>query len=191
MTLPYGEDERICAAVSVRQYRRYTEIMEQNVTESIEDAVEANARILSEIFGVPMTQIRKMDAEDVMTAAKQVHFVMQDVITQKFLDLNPEHPEAVEKEASAFDEYDEENGYNDDGAQEERNFWQICRENVDRVVKLCIRLMKNSYQDCMEADIMSLLDYVAFSCRPNTVLRLHRRSCPDPHRTAFGRRSQN
>ena len=90
MTLPYGEDERICAAVSVRQYRRYTEIMEQNVTESIEDAVEANARILSEIFGVPMTQIRKMDAEDVMTAAKQVHFVMQDVITQKFLDLNPE-----------------------------------------------------------------------------------------------------
>ena len=94
MTLPYGEDERICAAVSVRQYRRYTEIMEQNVTESIEDAVEANARILSEIFGVPMTQIRKMDAEDVMTAAKQVHFVMQDVITQKFLDLNPEHPEA-------------------------------------------------------------------------------------------------
>ena len=58
MTLPYGEDERICAAVSVRQYRRYTEIMEQNVTESIEDAVEANARILSEIFGVPMTQIR-------------------------------------------------------------------------------------------------------------------------------------
>ena len=165
MTLPYGEDERICAAVSVRQYRRYTEIMEQNVTESIEDAVEANARILSEIFGVPMTQIRKMDAEDVMTAAKQVHFVMQDVITQKFLDLNPEHPEAVEKEASAFDEYDEENGYNDDGAQEERNFWQICRENVDRVVKLCIRLMKNSYQDCMEADIMSLLDYVAFEIR--------------------------
>ena len=100
-----------------------------------------------------------------MTAAKQVHFVMQDVITQKFLDLNPEHPEAVEKEASAFDEYDEENGYNDDGATEERNFWQICRENVDRVVKLCIRLMKNSYQDCMEADIMSLLDYVAFEIR--------------------------
>ena len=148
MTLPYGEDERICAAVSVRQYRRYTEIMEQNVTESIEDAVEANARILSEIFGVPMTQIRKMDAEDVMTAAKQVHFVMQDVITQKFLDLNPEHPELVEvTEAVALKSS------------------KICRENVDRVVKLCIRLMKNSYQDCMEADIMSLLDYVAFEIR--------------------------
>ena len=164
MTLPYGEDERICAAVSVRQYRRYTEIMEQNVTESIEDAVEANARILSEIFGVPMTQIRKMDAEDVMTAAKQVHFVMQDVITQKFLDLNPEHPEAVEKEASAFDEYDEENGYNDED-QKESNVWRICRENVDRVVKMCIRVMKNSYDQCMNSDIISLLDYVAFEIR--------------------------
>ena len=32
-------------------------------------------------------------------------------------------------------------------------------------MKLCIRLMKNSYQDCMEADIMSLLDYVAFEIR--------------------------
>lgn len=41
----------------------------------------------------------------------------------------------------------------------------MCRENVDRVVKLCIRLMKSSYQECMESDIMSLLDYVAFEIK--------------------------
>ena len=88
---------------------------------------------------------------------------MQDVITKKFLDLNPEHPEKIQKEKSAFDAYDEENGYNDEDPGE--NLWKICRENVDRIVKICINLMKNSYQQCIEADIMSLLDHAAFEIR--------------------------
>lgn len=161
LELPCGQT---CTAVSVKMYRKYTEIMERNEDGTIEDAVDANMRILSQVFDMPMGRIREMDAEDVLTAAKEIHFLMQDVITQKFLDLNPERPELIEKEKSAFDEYDEENGYNDDD-QEERNFWRVCRENVDRVVKLCIRLMKSSYQECMESDIMSLLDYVAFEIK--------------------------
>ena len=71
--------------------------------------------------------------------------------------------EKIQKEKSAFDEYDEENGYNDEDPGE--NLWKICRENVDRIVKICINLMKNSYQQCMEADIMSLLDHAAFEIR--------------------------
>lgn len=163
LILPCGMEDSVCAEISVKMYRRYTEIMERNDSESVRDAIEANMQILSEVFNIPLIKVQQAEAEDVLAASKQIHFFMQEVITQKFLELNPEHPEKVEKEKSAFDEYDEENGYND--GEEERNFWQICRENVDRVVKLCIRILKNSYQQCMEADIMSLLDYVAFEIR--------------------------
>ncbi len=163
LILPYGSDEKVRAAVSVGQYRRYTEIMETE-TETADDAMEANVRIVSEIFGVPMTQIRKMSMEDVAAVAKEIHFVMQEVITPKFLELNPEKVDPAVKEKSAFDEYDEENGYNEE-EDTERNFWRVCRENTDRVVKLCIRLMKTSYRECMETDIISLLDYVAFEIR--------------------------
>lgn len=164
LILPCGDgDEHVCTAVSVKMYRRYTEIMEHNDSETMEDAIEANAQILSEVFGITKREAERADAEDFLTAAKQVHFMMQEAVTQKFLELSPTRPEPVEQEKSAFDDYDEENGYNDD--REEQNFWKACRENVDRVVKLCIRLMKSSYKECMESDIMSLLDYVAFEVR--------------------------
>lgn len=53
--------------------------------------------------------------------------------------------EQVEKEASAFDDYDRENGYEDEDEQPEENQWKVCGEIVDRVVKIAIRLLKNSY----------------------------------------------
>jgi hypothetical protein len=37
----------------------------------------------------------------IQTAAKTIHFLMQDVITMKFLELNPERPEAVEQDEPA------------------------------------------------------------------------------------------
>lgn len=164
LTLLCGGEEYTCAAVSVRSYRKYTEIMEQNEGEDRDKAIRANTLILSDVFKVSLQKLQDVDAVEFMAAAKSVHFVMQEVVTPKFLDLNPDHPEQVEQETSAFDDYDEENGYNDE-AEAASNIWRICRENVDRVVKLCIRVMKNSYEQCMSTDIMSLLDYVAFEIR--------------------------
>ena len=163
MTLVCGCEEFTCTSVSVKTYRRYTEIMERNEGESAQDAFEANLRILMDVFDVTSRTLREADVIELMAAAKSVHFVMQNIITQKFYDLNPEY-EQVEQEKSVFDEYDEENGYNE-AEDEAKNVWQACRESVDRIVKMCIRVMKNSYQQCMESDIMSLLDYVAFEIR--------------------------
>ena len=163
LILPCGHKEYVCTTISVEMYRRYTEIMERNDSDSIRDAFEANTKILMVVFGARQREVEEADPEDVLSAVKEIHFMMQDVITKKFLDLNPEHPEKIQKEKSAFDEYDEENGYNDEDPGE--NLWKICRENVDRIVKICINLMKNSYQQCIEADIMSLLDHAAFEIR--------------------------
>ena len=70
--------------------------------------------------------------------------------------------EQVEKEASAFDDYDRENGYEDEDEQPEENQWKVCGEIVDRVVKIAIRLLKNSYSQCMKENIVTLLDYLKF-----------------------------
>jgi len=113
LILPCVLEDYNCAAISVKMYRRYTEIMERNNSDSIRDAVEANIQIVMEVLGVSSQLVQKAEAEDVLAVAKQIHFLMQDVITPKFLELNPEHPEKVEEEKSAFDEYDEGNGYNE------------------------------------------------------------------------------
>ena len=79
---------------------------------------------------------------DFLTAIKTVHFVMQNIIAEKL--LNIVEVEQVEKEKSAFDEYDRENGYEDEPEEPEENQWKVCGEIVDRVVKIAIRLLKNS-----------------------------------------------
>lgn len=59
------------------------------------------------------------------------------------------------------DEYDRENGYEDE-EQEEQNTWKICGEIVDRVTKIAIRLMRESYGQCMKENIIELLKYLKF-----------------------------
>lgn len=158
LTLLCGDEEHVCTTVSVKMYRKYTEFMERNNGNRARDAFLLNSEILKEFFKISSRELQKAEVEEQLVAAKMIHFVAQEIVTKKFLELNPERPE--EQEKSAFDEYDKENGYTE--LEEAENVWKICRENLDRVVKLCIRAFNDSYTKCMESDIISLLDYVKF-----------------------------
>ena len=76
--------------------------------------------------------------------------------------LNVVEVQQIEKEKSAFDEYDRENGYEDDLDENENNRWKICGEIIDRIVKIAIQVMRNSYSQCMKEDMEELLDYLKF-----------------------------
>ena len=132
MVLVCGDEEHSCASVTAMMYRKYTEVMERNTGESARKAFRMGIEILKEVFGVSEREVRKADVVEQLAAVKTIHFVMQKIVTPKFLELNPERPEQQEK--SAFDDYDEENGYND--GEKLESIWRVCRENLDRVVKL-------------------------------------------------------
>lgn len=147
-------------SVSVGQYKKYVSLMEKNGSDRIPDAMFFNKKIVQEIFGnrISLAELGEVEAVEFLTAAKGIHFIMQSAISEKL--LNIVETESVEKEESAFDEYDIENGYEED--EPEENAWKVCGEILDRVVKIAIRLLKNSYRQCMEEDILSLLDYLKF-----------------------------
>lgn len=147
-------------SITVEQYKKYISLMEKNSTERFADVMFFNKKIMQELFGNEMSlaDIGEIETIEFMTAIKAVHFTMQQVVAEKM--LNIVEVERVEKEASAFDEYDLENGYEDE--QPEENQWKVCGEIVDRVVKIAIRLLKNSYSQCMKEDILTLLDYLKF-----------------------------
>ena len=133
-------------SVTVEQYKKYISLMEKNDTEKFSGVMFFNKKII--------------DAVEFLTAIKTVHFIMQNIVAEKM--LNIVEVEQVEKEASAFDDYDRENGYEDEDEQPEENQWKVCGEIVDRVVKIAIRLLKNSYSQCMKENIVTLLDYLKF-----------------------------
>lgn len=147
-------------SITVEQYKRYISLMEKNNTERFTDVMFFNKKIMQELFGNEMSlaDLGEVEAIEFLTAIKAVHFTMQQVVAEKM--LNIVEVERVEKEASAFDEYDLENGYEEE--QPEENQWKICGEIVDRVVKIAIRLLKNSYSQCMKEDVVALLDYLKF-----------------------------
>lgn len=163
LTLECGQKEHVCMKVTVEKYRAYTELMEKNSGDDAVDALIFNMEIMKMIFGVSKKEIMKADVIEQLAAAKTIHFVMQEIITPKFLELNPKKVE-IEQEESAFDEYDKEHGY-DEELENSESIWKVCKDNVDRVIKLCIKGLNDSMSNCMQADIMSLLDHVSFEIR--------------------------
>ncbi len=149
-------------SVTVEQYKKYISLMEKNDTEKFSGVMFFNKKIMQEMFGneLSLVAVGEIDAVEFLTAIKTVHFIMQNIVAEKM--LNIVEVEQVEKEASAFDDYDRENGYEDEDEQPEENQWKVCGEIVDRVVKIAIRLLKNSYSQCMKENIVTLLDYLKF-----------------------------
>lgn len=161
-----AEHEYICTSVSVEKYRAYTELMEKNDGDDARSAFSFNTAIIKMVFNISEREVLKADIAEQICCAKMIHFVMQDIITQKFLELNPNRLDEAEQEVSAFDEYDEKNGYNEAENQiDNENVWRICRDNVDRIIKLCIRGLNDTLSNVMKSDIMSLLDHVAFEIK--------------------------
>lgn len=119
-----------------------------------------NLRILQELYPErpTMTELKTVDMGQFLRATNAAHFVMREVVTVKFRELSDVPPEEVQK--SAFDDYDRKNGYEDD--EENGSIWEALKENVDRVVKIATRVLHTGYKECMESDIMTLLDYVKF-----------------------------
>lgn len=151
-------------SIKVGQYRKYVQLMKINNSDKLSDAMFFNQKIVQDVFdsGISLGELGETDITEVMVAAKSIHFVMQNVITPKFLELMDDEP--VEQETSAFDDYDRENGYEDTNDQQ-RNVWEVRLDNVDIVIQMAIKLLNNSYSQCLETDIVALLDYMKFAIK--------------------------
>lgn len=134
--------------------------MQKNKSDDMLENIYFNLRILQELYPErpTMTELKTVDMGQFLREANTVHFVMQEIVTAKFRELSDVPPEEVQK--SAFDDYDKENGYEDE--DESGSIWEALKENVDRVVKIATRVLHTGYKECMQTDIMTLLDYVKF-----------------------------
>lgn len=147
--------------ITVEQYKKYVNLMEKNNSDRFVDVMFFNKKIMQELFGngMSLAEIGEVEVVEFLTAIKAIHFTMQNIIAEKMMSIVDVEP--VEKQESAFDEYDRENGYEDE-EQSEENRWKVCGQIVDRVLKIAIRLLNNSYSQCMKEDIVALLDYLKF-----------------------------
>lgn len=72
---------------------------------------------------------------------------------------------SVMRDDKEFEEYEQQSQEFNARMQridEKREAWKICGEIVDRVTKIAIRLMRESYGQCMKENIIELLKYLKF-----------------------------
>nr|DAD98136.1 MAG TPA: hypothetical protein [Myoviridae sp. ct1CM14] len=145
--------------VTVAQYKAYASIMEVD-SDGLEDTLFQGMRLLQELSGAMFTidELEQMNIEDFLHSLKLIHKVMQGLVLETVMKLI--NVDQIEREQSAFDEYDKEEGYEDE--EEEYNLWSTQKEIIERIIKLTIRLTRNSYSECMNENIIELLEYLRF-----------------------------
>ena len=141
--------------ITVQQAKRYVKTM-LDTGDSVRAVLKTATRMLPELFGdLRPADVIRADVAEVLTVIKAVHFVMQEIVLPTFSILSTEAP--VEREASVFDEYDEENGYDE---LDEINVWEACLENIDAVTQAAIRIMHQSYTNTMNEELVPLLEHL-------------------------------
>ncbi|MBQ2016847.1 MAG: hypothetical protein II207_07585 [Clostridia bacterium] len=141
--------------ITVQQAKRYVKTM-LDTGDSVRAVLKTATRMLPELFGdLRPADVIRADVAEVLTVIKAVHFVMQEIVLPTFSILSTEAP--VEREASVFDEYDAENGYDE---LDEINVWEACLENIEAVTQAAIRIMHQSYTDTMNEELVPLLEHL-------------------------------
>ena len=141
--------------ITVQQAKRYVKAM-MDTDDSVQAVLKTATRMLPELFGdLRPADVIRADIVEVLTVVKAVHFVMQEVTLPKFSILATEPP--VEREASVFDEYDAENGYDE---LDEADVWETCLENIEAVTQAAIKIMRQSYTDNMKEELVPLLEHL-------------------------------
>lgn len=115
---------------------------------------------LAEFFNTSRRVIYSESVDDLLLAAKTLHFAMQQIVLPKFAALSPEPPEPIEK--SIFDDYDAEQDAQAGYVDETADRWLICKQNVEAVTRLAIRVLRESYTDVQREPLGRLLEYVAY-----------------------------
>ena len=141
--------------ITVQQAKRYVKTM-LDTGDSVRAVLKTATRMLPELFGdLRPADVIRADVAEVLTVIKAVHFVMQEIVLPTFSILSTEAP--VEREASVFDEYDAENGYDE---LDEINVWEACLENIEAVTQAAIKIMRQSYTDTMKEELVPLLEHL-------------------------------
>ena len=132
-------------------------------TDDEDDLLELYAAVIQAVFNdrVENEEIERLDVADIIDTFGAIVEIIDISVNEKIRYLGTMLGGTLEEDqGSAFDEYDQENGYIEETTQED--IWRSYGDNLDAILQICIKSMRNSYKECLESDLSDLLDYVVF-----------------------------
>lgn len=116
-------------------------------------------KILYIFFNVRSTDLDKLEVNEIYRVYYIIAYYIESEINSNINIIGK--GEEIEYKGSIFDEFDEENGYNDIEKNEE-NRWHYYIESLNYMFKYAITSCKNSLKDCLDINIVDLIEYIKF-----------------------------
>ncbi|MCR6515802.1 hypothetical protein M4I33_13075 [Clostridium sp. LY3-2] len=101
------------------------------------------------------SDLDKISIHDLYYVFYFIELYVKEIIIEKFRELNKEN--YIEIEESIFDDFDKENGY---VIEEHIDIYENLINLLNDVFRFSIKHCKNSLRDCLEINLVDLLDYV-------------------------------
>lgn len=125
------------------------------------DILISMCNIITLMFGVRRDSLEKTDIFKIYASNIQIQLYIQEIINNKFIKIAEMNGEIVEQKGSAFDEFDEENGYIN--KEEEKNVYERYKETLNYILRYSINALNNSYKESIECNLAEMLDYIIFN----------------------------
>jgi len=107
----------------------------------------------------PGTDWERFDYMELLAAAREIQFAVEEVLIPKILDTFRGKEEPEPYVGSAFDAYDEEQGYAD---EPQASIWRQWAENANALLSTAIRLLRESYTGALNAPLLPLLEFLQY-----------------------------
>lgn len=124
-------------------------------------------RIIKLIFGVEKSKLDKIEIFKIYSAFGLIKDYIEVNIHNKFTKIANVSDEEVDKNEgiSAFDEIDKEyEEENKDNLEENNiNIFDVYKDILNYNIKYSIELLKNSYKESVECNLIELLDFIYFN----------------------------
>lgn len=106
-------------------------------------------------------EIEQLEVTEIIETFKEIADYVETLINSRIRQISMILSENTgQQTASAFDEYDKENGYVTE--MEQTEIWQSYIDTLDIIIHICIKNTGNSYKECLESDLNDLLEYMLF-----------------------------
>lgn len=124
-----------------------------------DDLLDLYGKVVEAITDI---DVSGMDIREINEMFVEISCMINDVIIPRIQDIIDmlNGTDGIEKEKSAFDDFDAENGYEEQVTDAE--VYESHLDAINSIIQIAMNQMHNSYKECLDSDLEDLLDYTIF-----------------------------
>lgn len=148
--------------ITSKLYKQYLKIHEKRNKILTLEELNDIYNIVSIFFDIKTKELDKIEVNEIYSIYLFITLHVENKIISAINKVGNKDEEIIEYKGSVFDDLDEDNV-----EIEEENRWTYYLESLNYIFKYAITSCRNNIKDCLDMNIIDLIDYVEFDIEYN------------------------